>query len=69
MGGLGAMQQWVYAGWAQPDHTHFTGDGYRALADALVGDLMAGYQVYKERNPTGNETALGAADGNTGSNP
>jgi lysophospholipase L1-like esterase len=69
MGGLGAMQQWVYAGWAQPDHTHFTGDGYRALADALVGDLMTGYQAYKERNPTGNETALGAADGNTGSNP
>ena len=74
MGGLGAMQQWVYAGWAQPDHTHLTGDGYRALADALVADLMTGYQSYKERNPAGSETtaqgeAQGAADGATGSNP
>jgi len=74
MGGLGAMQQWVYAGWAQPDHTHFTGDGYRALADALMADLMTGYQSYKERNPAGSETtaqgaAQGAADGATGSNP
>ena len=69
MGGLGAMQQWVYAGWAQPDHTHFTGDGYRALADALVADLMTGYQAYKEKNPGGSETAQGATDGATGSNP
>jgi len=70
MGGLGAMQQWVYAGWAQPDHTHFTGDGYRALADALLADLMTGYNAYKEHNATGSETAAqGAADGATGSNP
>jgi len=74
MGGLGAMQQWVYAGWAQPDHTHFTGDGYRALADALMADLLAGYHAYKEQNPAGSETtaqgvAQGAADGATGSNP
>jgi lysophospholipase L1-like esterase len=70
MGGLGAMQQWVYAGWAQPDHTHFTGDGYRALADALISDLMTGYQAYKERNPAGSETtAQGANDGAKGSNP
>ena len=69
MGGLGAMQQWVYAGWAQPDHTHFTGEGYRALADALVADLMTGYQAYKEKNSVGSETAQGAKDGATGSNP
>ena len=70
MGGLGAMQQWVYAGWAQPDHTHFTGDGYRALADALLADLMTGYQAYKERNPAGSvTTAQGAGNGSTGSNP
>jgi len=70
MGGLGAMQQWVYAGWAQPDHTHFTGEGYRALADALLADLMTGYQAYKERNPAGSETtAQGAGNGCTGSNP
>ena len=70
MGGLGAMQQWVYAGWAQPDHTHFTGEGYRALADALIADLMTGYNAYKERNPAGSETtAQGATDGTTSSNP
>jgi lysophospholipase L1-like esterase len=70
MGGLGAMQQWVYAGWAQPDHTHFTGEGYRALADALLADLMTGYQAYKERKPAGNETtAQGAGNGSAGSNP
>jgi len=70
MGGLGAMQQWVYAGWAQPDHTHFTGDGYRALADALMADLMTGYQAYKEHEPTASETtAQGAPDGATSSNP
>jgi lysophospholipase L1-like esterase len=70
MGGLGAMQQWVYAGWAQPDHTHFTGDGYRALADALLADLMTGFNAYKERNQNGGEiTAQGEKDGATGSNP
>jgi hypothetical protein len=70
MGGLGSMQEWVYAGWGQPDHTHFTGDGYRALADSLISDLMAGYRTYKERNPTGNETEVhGVADGSAGTNP
>jgi lysophospholipase L1-like esterase len=70
MGGLGAMQEWVYAGWAQPDHTHFTGEGYRALADALLADLMTGYNAYKEHNPSGSETtAQGATDGAASSNP
>ena len=54
--------------------THLTGDGYRALADALMADLLAGYHAYKEQNPAGSETtaqgvAQGAADGATGSNP
>jgi lysophospholipase L1-like esterase len=79
MGGLGAMQQWVYAGWAQPDHTHFTGTGYKALADALMSDLLNGYQTYKEHNGTGSVTTArgaakagmktGAGDGVTGTNP
>lgn len=56
MGGGGAMLQWAYAGWAQPDHTHFTGDGYHALADALMSDLMAAYQAYKEHNSPNTET-------------
>jgi len=70
MGGYGSMQQWVYAGWAQPDHTHFTGEGYRALADALMADLMAGYQAYKERHTLNTETAVqGATLGATHTNP
>jgi len=74
MGGFGAMQQWVYAGWAQPDHTHFTGPGYRALADALMADLMTGYEAYKEHNPAGAATTargpkIGATDGIASSNP
>jgi len=69
MGGLGAMQEFVYAGWAQPDHTHFTGEGYRALADALVADLMTGYQAYKGKDRSGAETAQGVVNGPTGTNP
>jgi lysophospholipase L1-like esterase len=74
MGGLGAMQQWVYAGWAQPDHTHFTGTGYRALADALMADLMTGYHAYKEKNVpstdvTAQATKDGAVNGAAGTNP
>ena len=69
MGGLGSMQDWVYAGWGQADHTHFTGDGYRALADTLMTDLMAGYNTYKERNAAGADTlAHGAGDGSTSTN-
>lgn len=69
MGGLGSMQDWVYAGWGQADHTHFTGDGYRALADSLMADLMTGYRTYKERNPTGSENeAHGATDGSASTN-
>ncbi len=45
-GGLGAMNRWVAAGYAQPDHTHFTGTGYHALADALVADLLSAYSGY-----------------------
>ncbi len=48
MGGFGSMQRWVYAGWAQPDHTHLTGEGYRALADALLADLLSSYDSYRK---------------------
>lgn len=56
MGGLGSMQRWVYAGWAQHDHTHLTGEGYRALADALMADLLSGYDSYRKAHglPLGN---------------
>jgi lysophospholipase L1-like esterase len=70
MGGFGSMQDWVYAGWAQPDHTHFTGDGYRALADALMADLMAGFQDYKARHGSLTESSVqGEASGNGNANP
>jgi len=64
MGGFASMQDWVYAGWAQPDHTHFTADGYRALADALMADLMTGFEDYKQRHTPATETAVqGVASG------
>jgi lysophospholipase L1-like esterase len=70
MGGAGVMQQWVYAGWAQPDHTHFTGDGYRALADAFMADLMAGFDSYKERHTPETQTSIeGARNGPGSTNP
>ena len=45
-GGFGSVGRWVAAGYAQPDHTHLTGPGYRALADALVADLLSAYSAY-----------------------
>jgi len=48
MGGFGSMQQWVAAGWAQPDRTHLTGTGYRELADALYADLIHAYNLYQQ---------------------
>jgi lysophospholipase L1-like esterase len=52
MGGFGVMQQWVRAGWAQPDRTHLTGTGYRALADALYADLIRAYNLYEQHPET-----------------
>lgn len=51
-GGLGSMQRWVAAGYAQPDHTHFTGIGYRSLADALYADLLSSYEHYLKNGPS-----------------
>jgi lysophospholipase L1-like esterase len=64
MGGLGAMQDWVYAGWAQGDHTHFTSEGYRALADAFMLDLMNGFKQYKEHAAGRSVQSAGAGLGN-----
>jgi lysophospholipase L1-like esterase len=52
MGGPGAMLRWASAGYAQPDRTHLTGTGYRALADALSRDLIAAYQVWQQSDPS-----------------
>ena len=40
MGGLGSMRDWVSISRAQPDHTHFTGEGYTELASALFSDIV-----------------------------
>ena len=46
-GGFGSVGRWVSTGYAQPDHTHLTGPGYRALADALVADLLSAFSAYQ----------------------
>jgi lysophospholipase L1-like esterase len=43
MGGFGSMRDWASIGWAQPDHTHFTGEGYTELASALFSDIVQQY--------------------------
>jgi lysophospholipase L1-like esterase len=48
MGGFGAMQDWTAIGWAQPDHTHFTVEGYTELAAALFSDIVRQYTAYAE---------------------
>jgi lysophospholipase L1-like esterase len=57
MGGLGSMRDWVSISWAQPDHTHFTGEGYTELASALFSDIVQQYDTY--------ETPLTRAQGET----
>jgi lysophospholipase L1-like esterase len=57
MGGLGSMRDWATIGWAQPDHTHFTGEGYTELASALFSDIVQQYDSY--------ETPLTRAQGET----
>jgi lysophospholipase L1-like esterase len=47
MGGLGSMRDWASIGWAQPDHTHFTGEGYTELASALFSDIVQQYDSYQ----------------------
>jgi lysophospholipase L1-like esterase len=46
MGGNGSMLKWVAAGMAQADHVHFTGPGYRMLADAVFRDVMSQYDLF-----------------------
>jgi len=46
MGGFGSMREWTATGWAQPDHTHFTTDGYNELAAAFFSDIFRQYTAY-----------------------
>jgi lysophospholipase L1-like esterase len=52
MGGAGSMRDWVYAGFAQNDHVHFTSTGYRRLGAVLFGDLMQQYETYRKSRST-----------------
>lgn len=51
MGGAGSMSQWVKVGWAQKDHVHLTGPGYRMLARAVCQELMRNYSVFLSLRP------------------
>jgi lysophospholipase L1-like esterase len=46
-GGPGSAIRWVSAGYGQPDRTHLTGTGYRALAQAFYLDLLAAYKKFQ----------------------
>jgi lysophospholipase L1-like esterase len=48
-GGKGVMEDWFTAGLAQPDHAHFTFEGYKRLASALFDDLMSQFESSKAR--------------------
>ena len=43
MGGPGSMKQWVKDGLGNPDHVHFTREGYGKLADLFVDDLLSAW--------------------------
>ncbi|MES1256981.1 MAG: GDSL-type esterase/lipase family protein [Acidobacteriota bacterium] len=40
MGGAGAIRLWVTAGYAQADHIHMTGEGYRMVGEMIVTSLL-----------------------------
>ncbi|MDP2339421.1 MAG: GDSL-type esterase/lipase family protein [Deltaproteobacteria bacterium] len=54
MGGPGSMKQWVKDGLGNPDHVHFTREGYGKLADLFVDDLLSAWafdQKQQEHEP------------------
>ena len=64
MGGKGSMFKWVAAGMAQADHVHFTGSGYKMLADAVFRDVMSQYDLFLQARAAilANATASPATD-------
>jgi lysophospholipase L1-like esterase len=52
MGGPGAMTRWVRAGLANYDYVHFSGLGYKKLADLLYDQLMAEYGKFQKPEPS-----------------
>ena len=62
MGGPGSMKRWVHDGLGNPDHVHFTREGYKKLADILVDDLLAAYAWDSKRARTPQRVASDHAD-------
>jgi lysophospholipase L1-like esterase len=52
MGGPGAMTRWVRAGLANYDYVHFSGLGYKKLADMLYDQLMVEYGKFQKADPS-----------------
>jgi lysophospholipase L1-like esterase len=48
MGGSGAMTRWVRAGLASYDYVHFSGLGYKKLADMLYDQLIMEYGNFRK---------------------
>jgi lysophospholipase L1-like esterase len=62
MGGRNSIHRWVLAGLAQPDHVHFTADGYRLLGAAMYNELATGFDAFEQADSgTAAEVANGKA--------
>lgn len=63
------MRRWVDAGVAQPDHVHFTGDGYRLLGAALYKEMMDQFATYVKVRNEAIESTLGSTRANPETTP
>jgi hypothetical protein len=48
-GGKGSALRWRRKGWTGDDYQHLSQDAADLLADAIVGDLLAGAKDYERR--------------------
>ena len=64
MGGPGSMKQWVKDGFGNPDHVHFTREGYSKLADMLFDDLLRAwaFDADPKQQSTTTTTTMTTAD-------
>ena len=65
MGGAGAMRRWVTAGYAGPDHVHFTSAGYQLIGEVVTRDILSEYARFaKIRERVFEKTTNGTANEN-----
>jgi lysophospholipase L1-like esterase len=57
MGGPMSMMRMVADHWAGPDHTHLTRRGYEALADAISGAMVNGWNNWQKASCGGDRRA------------